>query len=136
MQAKKLVKILLALTLMAVLFVGAFTRPNRWWLRVGGIRGEKIHVRSEIDGAVQETNTTIPSTLSASVKSRAIDYWITKTVTNEDLWVSVRGPARTQNYYAWWKDQAGVRISIRNGRASVWKIGYRNPREEAGGSAR
>jgi hypothetical protein len=125
MTVKKFLKIVLGLSVTAALLIGAFTPPTHWWVKVGGIRGERIHVRSEIDGAVQETNVTIPSMLNVSVKSQAIDYWITKTVTNQDLWVNLSGPHSRQSYWAWRSNQAGLHVSIKKGYPSVWKMGYR-----------
>lgn len=135
MQIQRFLKIVLGLTVLAVLIIGVYKADHLWWwVRVGGIRGEKIHVRSEIDGVVQESNLTIPTTFRVSVKKQAIDYWITKTVTNQDLWVSVSGPGWRQSYWVWWKDQEGVHVSIKKGHYSVWKMSYRNTnRDETGG---
>lgn len=127
MQIKRLVKIMLGLTVAAVLSVGAFkARYMWWWVTVGGIRGEKVHVRSEIDGVVQEFEAKVPTTFRVSAKKQAIDYWITKTMTNQDVWVYVSGPAWRRHYWAWRKDQEGVHVSIKKGSPSVWKM-YRDP---------
>jgi len=51
MQIKRLLRIILGLTVLAVLFLGAYKAAHLWWwLKIGGIRGEKIHVRWEIEG--------------------------------------------------------------------------------------
>ncbi len=136
MQTKRLFKTILALAVLAVLFIGRYKADHLWWwVMVGGIRGEKIRVRSEIDGLVQESNVTLPTTFRVSVHKQAIDYWITKTVTNQDLWVNLSGPGRRGSYWAWWKDQEGVHVSIKKGHPSVYKMSYRNPkRDETGGA--
>ncbi len=55
MQTKGLLKIILGLTVLAVLLFGAYKADHLWWwVKVGGIRGEKIRVRSEIDGVIQD----------------------------------------------------------------------------------
>lgn len=128
MQIKGLLKMILGVSVMAVLYVGAYKADHLWWwVMVGGIRGEKIRVRSEIDGLVQQSDVTIPTTFRVSAKKQAIDYWITKTVTNQDLWVNLQGPGWRRSYWAWWKDQEGLHVSIKKGHPSVWKMSYRNP---------
>ncbi|MGH7868417.1 MAG: hypothetical protein ACREP9_12530 [Candidatus Dormibacteraceae bacterium] len=123
MQINRLVKILLGLTVVAVMFVGVYKADHLWWwVKIGGIRGEKIRVRSEIEGVILESEVTIPTTFRVSAKKQAIDYWITKTVTNQDLWVNLWGPGWRQSYWAWWTNQAGVHVSIKKGHPSVWKM--------------
>jgi len=75
---------------------------------------------------IQESDVKIPTTFRVSAKKQAIDYWITKTVTNQDLWVNVVGPGWKQSYWAWWKDQEEVHVSIKKGYPSIWKMSYRN----------
>lgn len=131
MKIKTLLRIVLALALLAVFFIGAIKADYLWWwVNVGGIRGDKIRVRSEIDGVVQESVVTIPATFRVSAQKQAIDFWITKTVTNEDLWVIVSGRARRRRCWAWWNDQQGVHVSVKKGHLSVWKINYQNPNPE------
>jgi hypothetical protein len=78
--------------------------------------------------------------MQASPTEEAIDYWITKTVTNQDLWVNVVGPHWRQSYWAWWSNQAGLHVSIKKGYPSVRKIGYRKSEggatNEVGGASK
>ncbi len=125
---KRFLKVALWLTAVAVMFIVAVENEYRWWwVKVGGVRGEKIHVRSEIDGVIQESDVTVPTTFTISAKKQAIDYRITKTMTNQDLWVNLVGPAWRQSYWAWWNDQAGVHISITKGYPTVMKMRYPDP---------
>lgn len=124
---KKFFQVCLALIFATVLAVRVFTPPKTWWIKVGGIRGEKARVHSEIDGVVQEAIVVIPSTLGVSVDKQAIDYRITKTIgSNQDLWIEVSGPGRSGSYWAWWHNLAGLHVSIKKRELSVTKIGYRN----------
>jgi hypothetical protein len=124
---KTFLQLCLALIVATILVVRVCTPPKTWWIKVGGIRGEKARVHSEIDGIVQEAIVVIPSTLRVSVDKQMIDYRITKTMgSNQDLWIEVSGPGRSGSYWAWWNNLAGLRVSIKKSELSVMKIGYRN----------
>lgn len=125
---KSLLKVILYLTLMALFLLYAFTPSKNWWIKVGGIMGEKAHVRSELNGVIEETDVVITTTLRAPV-DEAVDYWITRTATNQDLWIQVFAAGGKSNYgigISRGDYGDGWHVSIRNRQLSVSKIRYRN----------
>lgn len=119
---KRAIQTILALIGLVVLILAALVPPRLWEIKVGGIIGEKAHVRSEIDGVVLETNVIILAILSTPVDKTNIDYWITKTATNQDLWIKVSGPGHrygSLSHSAPFAYQAGLHLSIKKRQGST-----------------
>jgi hypothetical protein len=132
---KSLLKVIFVLIAMALFLHQVFTPPKYWWIKIGGVMGDNVHVRSEIVGVVQETNVVILTTLRVPVATQAVDYWITRTATNQDLWIEVFGPGGKSNHgiginRGGYGD--GWHVSIRKRQISVSKFRYGNQQNRQG----